>query len=236
MPFCSNCGAKLNYEAKFCPECGVATDVNQVNAERKIEYDGEIHKCPNCGEVLKAFISNCPVCGYELRNNRSSNSIKEFALKLNALEVKSEQESAASIFGNKASKINMEKISLIQQFTIPNNKEDITEFIMLAYSNIDTNVYGLKGNSPLLSKQRKLSDAWLSIFHQAYQKAVIVFGTSAEFAQVKNLNDDLCMEIKKKKRQLPIYFIVSIIIVIALFVFILYGLANAKDISNSFGK
>ena len=236
MPFCSNCGAKLTPDSKFCPECGVATDAKQVSASRKIKYDGEIHKCPNCGEVLKSFLSNCPVCGYELRNSCSSNSIKEFTSKLNEIDVKDGQKSITSGFKNKTSKAFIEKISLIQQFIIPNNKEDITEFFMFAYSNINTDVYGLKGNSPLLSSQRKLSDAWLSMFNQAYQKAAIVFGKSSEFAQVKNLYDDLCKNIKKKKRQLPIYFIVSAVVVIVLLIFIGYLLTNAKDISNSFGK
>jgi len=236
MPFCSCCGVKLKPDAKFCSECGAATDANQVNAERKIKYDGEIHKCPNCGEVLKAFILNCPACGYELRNTGSSYSIKEFTSKLNEIDVKDGSQGATSVFRNKASEAFIKKISLIQQFTIPNNKEDITEFFMLAYSNIDVDIYGLKGNSPLLSKQRKLSDAWLSMLHQTYQKALIVFGTSDEFGHFENLYDDLCKKIKKKRKQLPIYFIVSIIVVIVLFVLFFYLLANAKDISNSFGK
>lgn len=225
MPFCSTCGAKLNDGAKFCCECGAALAVNQGNTKRTTEYEGEIHKCPNCGETLNSFVSNCPVCGYELRNNHSSNSITAFSAKLNEIDSKCSQK-------GKTTKAYIEKINLIKQFTIPNNKEDITEFFMLAYSNIDTDVYGLKGNSPALISQRKVSDAWLLMFHQAYQKALIVFGTSTEFATIRNLHDDLCKEVKKKKRQLPIYFTVSVIVAIILFVLFGYLLTNANAILN----
>ena len=66
MAFCSNCGKQLVDGAKFCSGCGatvVQTTVEE-NAKRKVVYEGELHKCPSCGEVLGAFVSVCPVCGY----------------------------------------------------------------------------------------------------------------------------------------------------------------------------
>ena len=39
-------------------------------------------KCPNCGEVLGAFVSTCPSCGYELRGTQSANLLKDFSMKI----------------------------------------------------------------------------------------------------------------------------------------------------------
>ena len=87
MAFCSNCGARIADNAKFCPECGSPNTSNFSDSpERQQEYVGKILKCPNCGETLKSFEVNCPTCGYELRGSRATNSVRELALKLEAVE------------------------------------------------------------------------------------------------------------------------------------------------------
>ena len=80
MAFCTNCGHQLADGAKFCFECGVRVNAPTAPPEeqRKTVYDGEIHKCPNCGEVINAFISICPACGFEFRGTKISASLQEF--------------------------------------------------------------------------------------------------------------------------------------------------------------
>ena len=65
MAFCSNCGQKLVDGAKFCYECGTkVNDAMPSNGERRrIIYDGDIHKCPNCGEMIAPHRA-CPACGF----------------------------------------------------------------------------------------------------------------------------------------------------------------------------
>lgn len=66
--FCSNCGNKLPDGAKFCNSCGSAIVNNTETKEgRKTSYDGEICKCPNCGDTIDAYETVCEACGYELR-------------------------------------------------------------------------------------------------------------------------------------------------------------------------
>lgn len=84
MAFCSNCGERIEEGANFCNKCG--KPVNENNSSRKVTYEGEIHKCPNCGEILNSFVSNCPTCGYELRSVNTSNTVKQFVLKLEQIE------------------------------------------------------------------------------------------------------------------------------------------------------
>ena len=57
MIFCTNCGKQLEDDAKFCSGCGKSVGQStSAEGKRKVEYKGTIHKCPNCGEILDAFI------------------------------------------------------------------------------------------------------------------------------------------------------------------------------------
>ena len=84
MAFCSNCGYKLSEGSNFCNNCGAAVNLEVHNnfEKRKTTYEGEIHKCPNCGEILDAFVTVCPTCGYELRGAKVTSVVNELAQKL----------------------------------------------------------------------------------------------------------------------------------------------------------
>ena len=87
MAYCMNCGQQLPEGAKFCSSCGTATgEVKTETAQRKTVYDGELHKCPNCGELINAFVTICPACNYELRGAKASSIVKEFAVNLEQIE------------------------------------------------------------------------------------------------------------------------------------------------------
>lgn len=172
MAFCMNCGCSVNEHANFCPKCGATTRKDHSAntdgfSERKVTYDGEIKKCPNCGEILKSFTPNCPSCGYELRNSRTTNYILEFSKKL---------EAAAT---------SKQKDDLIRHFVMPNTKEDIYEFMILAASNLETD-----GDN---------TDAWLVKLEQAYQKAKYIFGDSLEIKPISNIYNNATKQYSKIK-------------------------------------
>lgn len=123
MAFCTNCGQRVANGAKFCANCGASITQNASKNEeqRKTVYDGEIHKCPHCGEVLKAFETVCPTCNFELRGAKATSSVRDFVSKLE--NVSSEEK----------------RIELIRSFYIPNTKEDIYEFFIYAMSNLNVN-------------------------------------------------------------------------------------------------
>lgn len=99
MMFCPYCGTKLDDGARFCKNCGEAVLGNNDNSrksqyeehfggnptERKTVYEGYLHKCPTCGEVLEAFTTICPSCGHEIRDAKTSTSVRELALKLESI-------------------------------------------------------------------------------------------------------------------------------------------------------
>ena len=77
---CDNCGAEIYVTAKFCPECG--TQRKEGNSQRRVVYDGVIHKCPICGDVLDSFKLKCDACGYELRGIKSSAAVQDFVAEI----------------------------------------------------------------------------------------------------------------------------------------------------------
>ena len=169
MAFCINCGQQLAEGAKFCANCGKEVNDSSSTMQRKSTYDGEIHKCPNCGEVLGAFVPVCPSCGYELRGAQSTKAIKDFSLKI---------EQAVS---------DEQKVTLIRNFPVPNTKEDIFEFMILA----STNITG--------EQQKKVFDAWLVKFEQSYQKAQLVIKDSSDMARIKAIYDKAQKQVGKEK-------------------------------------
>lgn len=206
MPFCYNCGKKMESDAKFCSECGYPNNNVLANnqEQRKMIYDGEIHKCPNCGEILNSYSSNCPTCGYELRDVKAVSSVSAFAAKLE--EIEANRENARDnffkelYFGKTATKADEQKISLIKSFAIPNTKEDLYEFLILASSNINPDMYDM-----LTIKQTDVrvdvSNAWKAKFEQAYQKARLVFAGDAKLVEIEELYKKMHRLIKKSKWQ-----------------------------------
>lgn len=184
MPFCSNCGHKFVDGAKFCPSCGAAaaeeTSTQEQHStqqprsdQRQQVFEGELRKCPNCGAALNAFEITCPVCGVELRGTKASTVIQEFTDQLGHL--KKGQQS-----------------DFIINFPIPNTKEDILEFMILAASNI----------KPISGRDDNLNLAWSSKFEQAYQKARIAARDASDLARIEGLYRAKKEEAEKAKAAL----------------------------------
>lgn len=205
MAYCANCGTEIVADAKFCQKCGHPTTVQNNASTRKQEFAGKIYKCPNCGEVLKAFEINCPACGYELRGTKASSAVKEFALKLEAIESKREYEKPRGLLASaeaqqRVSKTDEQKISLIKSFSIPNSKEDMLEFMILATSSINMRIYD-SANTNISKSEKKINAAWFSKVQQVYEKAKSSYSTDSTFTEIKTLYDRCNEEIKKSKKK-----------------------------------
>lgn len=247
MSFCINCGQELAERAKFCANCGKAINEpqNETKNQRKTVYDGEIHKCPNCGEVLSSFVTVCPTCGHELRGTTASNSVRELAMKLQQIE-NGRTTKNSSLFGRgfaskQSDDIDEQKINLIKSFAIPNTKEDILEFAVLAASNVDRNAYDESYgylSQRMNARRRDFSNAWMSKLEQAYQKAKIVLADDPRMNEIQALYDSTHKSVNKVKWRTwklvgIIYGVLfAVVAVILIIVFTSIAISENKEIER----
>ena len=242
MPFCSECGHKLEDGAKFCPECGKPINNTNIRNQRQQVFEGNIHKCPNCGEVIKSFTTICPSCGFEFRDTISSNAVREFAEKLDRLQSKKASESVFSGLPKSQARklrkdIEEQILHMIRNFSVPNTKEDILEFLILASSNINMSVFSAENYSDAgansdeeLSVMIARNDAWISKLEQAYNKAKISLGSDPTSSKIQEIYDKTMAKIntakkekQRKSRALNILIPGSLMVFLLILAFILYG-------------
>lgn len=173
MNYCSQCGKTLDENAKFCSNCGTPATQNvpEDTSNRKVVFDGEIHKCPNCGETINAFELNCPTCGYEIRDSEGTKALAKLSEQLTS------------------TKLEFEQVGIIRNFPIPNTKEDIISFMSWAVSNYDGTYAAIHRNDI------DLSDAYFSVAEQCYHKAQFLFKeNSKEMVEISNKYIAICSE------------------------------------------
>jgi hypothetical protein len=145
----------------------------------------------------------CPECGYEFRGVQVASSVQAFFEKIDAVDAqvfergtakeKTEDGVAGTVKGvlgafglrggQSASEIaaagDERKLSLIEGYPIPNSKEDIMEFVIMAASRIKDAGSLFKRND-LSEKDINFNKAWKTKCEQAYAKAKIVCVSDTE--------------------------------------------------------
>lgn len=99
---------------------------------RKSEKYGDLRKCPACGALLGATDAVCPQCGHEMVGIKAVSSAQRLADML--AEVDAEEPSLLTIFTPKDI---WRKKSIIENFPVPNSKEDLVEFALTMRSRMD---------------------------------------------------------------------------------------------------
>lgn len=104
------------------------------NAAPKSNKFGDIKKCPACGAVLQSFTTKCPDCGFEFRNVEANCTIQRLFELLNTVEDDSSANAGllGDVLGLTFEESLRKKMTIIQNFPIPNTREDILEFLALA--------------------------------------------------------------------------------------------------------
>lgn len=208
MAFCKECGQQLPEGANYCPNCGTPNNDyhKDASAQRETVYEGSVHKCPNCGEVLPSFMRNCPACGFEIRGANINSTVREFAQKLESIDSEQEEEIRIGLFRKRIihkqisrDKATERKISVIQNFPIPNTTEDMLEFMILASSNLNVSIY--KSAESDSEVERLLADAWLSKVKQVYKKATVSCGNEKDIQRITELYNSCLTEVKVQKRK-----------------------------------
>ncbi len=212
MSYCEHCGRELPDDASFCTYCGAPVRKISTNGQskRKQTYAGKIVKCPNCGEILDAFVTVCPSCGCRIRGAESSSAVQDFGIRLS--QARSDKE----------------KINIIRNFPIPNTVEDVLEFVILASTNINENQ----------NLDDEVSDAWFAKLQQAYQKASISFKDQPEYARVEESYNQVKKARSRQKRLHVIstifhFRVVQIILVILIIVILIRACSAFSHRSSS---
>lgn len=143
----------------------------------------KLSKCPECGEAMPPFATRCPSCGSELQGK---NSIIELSMLLDEIErTRPKQDRIRKIKRLRKNEApepvtptDQRKATLIQSFPIPNTKEDLIEFIVLAASNIEPRDFAETHHSS--SSNKAISSAWYAKMQQAEAKALVVLKDDPE--------------------------------------------------------
>lgn len=175
---------------------------SQGNSGRRLVFEGTVYKCPNCGEVLGSFSSFCPSCGYELRGVRNTSSVGDFAARLermhaNRLPQKKKRGLLTSLLQIPDLTDEEEReVSLIRNYSVPNTKEDVLEFVILASTNIDPVAFDEAKGSATSAAEKAIAKAWVAKLEQVYQKAKLTFGNDPDFEVVHRIYDEAIKKVK----------------------------------------
>lgn len=160
MTKCVKCGGDITEGAKFCSYCGTPVESGTTKDETKERtqvFVGTIRKCPNCGEQIGTNTTKCPACGFVIEKRNVSASLDDFVKKL-------------ASFDHYA-----KKREYIENYPVPNNKEDIRDFLTYAASQRD------KDYDDNVAKAYWV-DAWNNKCRQIVNQAFDTFGMDEDFA------------------------------------------------------
>ena len=167
------CGRKITEEMRFCGNCGASVESAEPAAEKSEERN--VRKCPICGGVLRSFEVSCPYCGGEVAMRSASGAVKELSEKLEAADTEEK------------------KILIIKSFPIPNTREDIFEFMMLASSSFNAELHVKK------SGVEDITDAWLAKIEQCYNKALLAFTDGRDLESIEKFYSRIKADVEARR-------------------------------------
>ena len=155
---------------------------------------GTMRTCPNCGANIGSFAAICPECGHEISGVKGNSSVHELQKQLN--EVSKLSDNWGSVKSALMSdKIASKKAEIIENFPIPNTKDDFIEFATLCMTKLQAGA----GASGIVE------EAWRKKSKQIIEKGKILFKNDADVAKIMSeLEVDGQKAGKNKKKQLLI--------------------------------
>ena len=214
---CTNCGANLEVDEKLdaaiCPYCNSAYIVEKAISNYNI---GSIN-----ANVVNVYGNISTV-------SNISNSVQELSNKVMTLknERRNHHPGLIGKVSGKTNPIDEELLSLINNYQIPNTKDDITEFMIYASSLVNPNVFDDFDSSsgtmsvPERNQIKKETNAWIAKMEQAYNKANLMFPGTEEFIKLQNLYLSVKGNIQKSenrsRRIVIMALVVSLLIIIVM--------------------
>ena len=160
--------------------------VPPTTAAPKSNKFGDVKRCPACGAIVTSFSAKCGDCGHEFSIVESNVSINKLFEKINEIESNKREESTSSnpfkalgramsdSFQTGADKTSSRIMATIQNFPVPNTKEDLLEFLSLAFplaSKKITAIPGFGKSAIEIKNEKEMRNVWKNKCEQLIIKA-----------------------------------------------------------------
>lgn len=161
--------------------------VNLENAKH-----GNLMSCPSCGAQVIGGKAFCPECGYNFSNVKANSSAEKLAAKLQELVEKENANSPeatgilsglgkayGSMFSQAAKQLSGKKdpkVTCIENFPVPNTREDLLEFLTSIQPKAKKPSFFTKGNADLA-----MEHAYWALYSNCINKARVSFKDDPDF-------------------------------------------------------
>lgn len=165
---------------------------------------GDVRKCPACGALIPALTGACTQCGYEFTGIEASSSAQLLAKKLEEIQedynkkINEAKEQEGTSIEDVQWGINKQKILALSQaiknFTIPNTKADLFEFITAMQAQM---------TSKYISKLE--GEAYVTKYKEAIIKSKLLCANDPMFAGIISEYENVLAEYKKVRGKQKAY-------------------------------
>lgn len=186
----------------------------QPSAPKSEKY-GDVRKCPACGAIVPSMAAKCPECGYEFTNVEANSSTRLLMQKIDEIQaqyaeltanVDNKDESTIRTRGYQVKRqLNDRTAQLIQNFPIPNTREDLIEFLTLCIGNSKADSIMLDGNDPV-------TPAWRKKLQQVIAKLKVALPNDQQAQELIEEYEGKRENSKKKGKKIAIGIVVLIVV------------------------
>lgn len=186
----------------------------QPSAPKSEKY-GDVRKCPACGAIVPSMAAKCPECGYEFTNVEANSSTRLLMQKIDEIQaqyaeltanVDNKDESTIRTRGYQVKRqLNDRTAQLIQNFPIPNTREDLIEFLTLCIGNSKADSIMLDGNDPV-------TPAWRKKLQQVIAKVKVALPNDQQTQELIEEYEGKRENSKKKGKKIAIGIVVLIVV------------------------
>lgn len=186
----------------------------QPSAPKSEKY-GDVRKCPACGAIVPSMAAKCPECGYEFTNVEANSSTRLLMQKIDEIQaqyaeltanVDNKDESTIRTRGYQVKRqLNDRTAQLIQNFPIPNTREDLIEFLTFCIGNSKADSIMLDGNDPV-------TPAWRKKLQQVIAKVKVALPNDQQAQELIEEYEGKRENSKKKGKKIAIGIVVLIVV------------------------
>ncbi len=206
----------------------------QPSAPKSEKY-GDVRKCPACGAIVPSMAAKCPECGYEFTNVEANSSTRLLMQKIDEIQaqyaeltanVDNKDESTLTRGYQVKHQLDDRTAQLIQNFPIPNTREDLIEFLTLCIGNS-------KADSVMLNGNDHVTPAWRKKLQQVIAKIKVALPNDQQAQELIEEYEGKRENSKKKGKKIAIGIgVLGVLAVLVIVCCNLFGGGTSSDLKN----